>query len=194
MKRFLICVFSILCAASFAIAQNQYTKHDGDWWLKLTEAQKDEFVAGLADCYTSHVGGDHRFEIPSKIAAERITTFYGNHPKHYQTRVVFVLDRLSQEGALLWPTPQPRGEVFGEKHSYFDREYWEEMNNAGRVAYVDGYLECRVTYTRAVVPLPNEFYVEKISERVGLTGDRSHRAVPSGTPGKIGDIIDELLR
>jgi len=97
--------------------------HDGRWWQSTLEDQRNEYLNGYMDCAV-YDGG--RRDLPSvgivKIA-QAIQSFYDSHSKSLGTPVVTVLDLVSKQKGM-HPMPLTGGEVWTNKHGYYDGEYW----------------------------------------------------------------------
>ncbi len=156
-----------------AVSQQKTQRLDGKWWSSLYDQEQVEFLAGYIDCYGNDLGNKGTFVESWYTYAPRITAYYENHPE-WQTRpVTSVLFAVRSKTP---PKPLRGGEVWTEKHGFFDGDYWDGITDRQRVAFIRGYLAC---YQEFLKTRPTSFskspesYAEHISRWFGLKSSPS---------------------
>lgn len=167
----------ILLLLGLAAAQ-QSRKLDGNWWLSIEANERVEFLAGYIDCYTSDFGDKNRTFPESWYAyAPRITRYYTQNPQKVTRRASSVLLDVRSKTP---PKPQKGGEVWTEKHGFFNGQYWREMGAAERTAFIEGYLAC---YREHLPSRPERFarsaetYAGEISQWFGAGATHEDAAI-----------------
>ncbi|HWW99007.1 MAG TPA: hypothetical protein VNY74_14980 [Edaphobacter sp.] len=164
--RILLSTF-MLSAAAFA------QPHDGRWWQSTLEDQRNEYLNGYMDCAVYDGGRRDLPSVGTVEIAQAIQAFYDSNPKMANASVVTVLKQVSKQKGM-HRKPLPGGEVWTNKHAYYDGEYWP-ISDMERTGFVQGLRECYAS-------LPSEprfskgdaFYVGKITAWYS-NPKRSHR-------------------
>lgn len=154
----------VLNAVLFVPASAQTHKFDGNWWRDLHDGERVEFLAGFMDCYADDLGDVNKTFTESWYTyAPRITQYYESHPQKIARPVIWVLFDVRNPHP---PKPLDGGEVWTEKHGFFNGDYWGQMSKYEEVAYIDGYLSC---YRKYLSSRPKKFsrnstfYADRIS-------------------------------
>lgn len=145
-------VFFAITVLLFIPAPAQTAKFDGNWWRDLHDGERVEFLAGFIDCYANDLG-DKNDTFPDSwdTYAARITQYYDSHPQKVARPVIGVLFDVRSPRP---PKPLEGGEVWTEKHWFFNGDYWGQMSKYEEIAYVDGYLTC---YRKYLSSRPKKF-------------------------------------
>lgn len=141
----------------------QTPNFDGNWWRDLHDGERVEFLAGFIDCYTNDFGDNRTFLESWYTYAPKITKYYDSHPKKIARLVIRVLFDVRSPHP---PKPLEGGEVWTEKHGFFNGDYWGQMSRYEQIAYIDGYLSCYRKYPSSRLmkfSRNSTFYAERIS-------------------------------
>jgi hypothetical protein len=157
-------VFFVLNVLLVVPASAQTPKFDGNWWRDLHDGERVEFLAGFIDCYANDLRDkNNTFPDSWDTYAPRITHYYDSHPQKTARPVIRVLFDVRSPNP---PKPTAGGEVWNERHWFFDGDYWGQMSKYEQIAYIDGYLSC---YRKYLPSRPKKFsklsvlYAERIS-------------------------------
>ncbi len=135
-----ICLLALLVAPCAA----QNSKQDGTWWRDLSDGERVQFLAGFIDCYANDFGDkNNTFPESWYTYAPRISNYYESHPKLVTRPVSRVLFEVRGTHP---PKLAQGGEVWREKHWFFNGEYWGQIGKYEQIAFIDGYLSCYRQY------------------------------------------------
>ncbi len=192
MKVLVVSFIGVLIAGSAFASPERY---DGHWWLQLSKDQQQEFISGADDCVRYDLKRPEVFHGSYSGWSGAITVWYQSHPAALADKVMFVSHRALSPEAGWKPV---RGEAYPEKHGYFDSSYyWQADRN--RAFFVEGYLDCRVSYFHDVLRHPVDDYVQQLDDWFGYDSQSNvspvRRAYQKKHEGqKIGTVLDRILR
>jgi hypothetical protein len=126
---------------------SQITEYDGHWWLLLTSEEKSGYLSGDADCYRFELKKKFAYTKPAAEVEESITNLYRDNSDDRSVPVYEAI-RIADRQPALRP-PARGGEVWNERHGYWDGQWWREGTPADRLGFVEGYLAC---YSRSQKP------------------------------------------
>jgi hypothetical protein len=136
--------------------------HDGRWWETTRRDQINEYLNGYMDCAVYDAG---RRDLPSVSTVEiggAIQDFYDSHPGKLNFSIAKVLDIVSAKKSL-HHAPPPGGEVWTNKHGYYDGEYWP-ISDVERTGFVQGLRDCyRSLSSGPQFSRSDAYYVQKIT-------------------------------
>ena len=124
--------------------QGHHTAYDGRWWRSIAHEEQIGFVEGFGDCYKWDYRHDAPFQDRSFQAIADLVTAGLDHDSARLSTPVATLLLDTSPG----PRPEPGGEVWSNPHGYFDGQFWREAGAAGRLGFVEGYVDCRVRFVR----------------------------------------------
>jgi len=198
-NRYIAVLSSVLLAVSSVAAQGGRLtqgprKHDGHWWLLLTSEEQAGYINGDSDCYVWELHRKFNNSQSAEDVNELVTDFYRDAPAK---RSLPVFDAIRAVD-LLPPLrkPAPGGEVWKDRHWYFDGQWWRQGTPADRLGFVEGYLACYragVKNARSNFLEPASQYVALINQWYGLneeTGD----VIPSRVHAKIAHVLFKFRR
>jgi hypothetical protein len=144
--------------ATTAFAQS----HDGRWWESIIYPQKSEYLNGYMDCATYDAGRRDLPSVGTDEIIQAIRAFYDSHPKSLDTPVITVLDIVAKQQSM-HRKPLAGGEVWTNKHGYYDGEYWP-ISDVERTGFVQGLRECYASIPSGPhFSRSDEFYVRSIT-------------------------------
>lgn len=184
MKRYsVILVMALVLFAGVACGYPDSSVYDGHWWSALSVGEQERFLDGVSDCYIYDAHGRYALS-PAAVAAKKVSEFYNRRPDQKSTAVLIVYRGLEDKGR--WAST---------KHGYFDGEFWRVIERKERLAFVRGYLACRIAYTKSKISEPPEACTRKISThyKVGDEGP-SDTIDLKAAPEKIGDVLSRYCR
>lgn len=161
----------LIIAAMSCSAQTskmQQPKYDGRWWNVLQPSEREGFVAGYLDCYRSHAKESAKFDAHSIVAyRDLVSKYFFEDATRANQSVALALTAVADKPY----EKAPRGgEVWKERHSYFDGTYWRQVFITGGVeaqrGFVEGYLACDqpvVTNRRTASPISPSELVARIN-------------------------------
>lgn len=136
--------------------------HDGRWWEATRRDQINEYLNGYMDCAVYDAG---RRDLPSVSTVEiggAVQAFYDSHLRSLNLSVAKVLDIVSTQKSL-HHAPSPGGEVWTNKHAYYDGEYWP-ISGPERTGFVQGLRDCYHSLSSGPrFSRSDEYYVQKIT-------------------------------
>jgi hypothetical protein len=151
--RFLLPAFML---NAFVFAQ----PHDGRWWQIVRRDQRSEYLNGYMDCAIYDGGRRDLPSVGTDEIAQAIQAFYDSKPEMATMPVVRVLDQVSKQKGM-HRKPVPGGEVWTNKHAYYDGEYWP-TSDIERTGFVQGLRECYASLPSGPRFSKNDgFYVQK---------------------------------
>jgi hypothetical protein len=178
-----------LLLLSLAAAQ-QSRKLDGKWWLSIGADERVEFLAGYIDYYANDFGDKNRtFPESWYTYAPRITRYYTQNPQRVTRQATTVLFDVRSKNP---PKPQKGGEVWAEKHWFFNGQYWWQIGAAERTAFIEGYLAC---YREHLSSRPKRFsesaqtYADEISHWFGAGAPDPSDINPKREDVAIADVL-----
>lgn len=190
-----LCLLALLvvpCAA-------QNSKQDGAWWRDLSDGERAQFLAGFIDCYANDLGDkNNTFPESWDDYAARISKYYDSHPQQLARPVTSVLFDVRSKHP---PKPLEGGEVWTEKHWFFNGGYWGEMRRYDQIAFVDGYVSCYRTHLSSH-PMrfskPSSVYAAQISRWFDAEPSKTSKLVAKREKTAIADVLykftDQRLR
>lgn len=162
---------------------------DGTWWRSAATPQRVGYAAGYLDCAVFEAG--HRELTGTKWHAleKRITQHYSVTEADGGERVGAILMKFATSAPR--SSPDPSAEHYPGKHGMFDGEYWRQSNQAHRLGFVVGFLDCWVTQRIQgwVFSRPAEWYIPMISEWYGIVGEDPGVIREDRSPAKIADVL-----
>jgi hypothetical protein len=143
---------------TFVIAQ----PHDGRWWQIVRRDQRSEYLNGYMDCAVYDGGQRDLPSVGTDEIAQAIQVFYDSNPKMVNTPVIKVLGQVSKQKDM-HRKPLPGGEVWTNKHGYYDGEYWP-LSDMERTGFVQGLRECYASLPSGPrFSKSDGFYIQKIT-------------------------------
>jgi hypothetical protein len=147
MLKFLI-TFLLIALATAAVAlaiqvggaSAPIKTYDGNWWLLLSSEEQSGFINGHADCYQFELNEKLANPKPAVQTRELVTDFYCDNSSKRSTPVIEVI-RVTDLQRRAGKTLQG-GEVWTERHGYWDGQWWREATATERLGFVEGYLAC----------------------------------------------------
>lgn len=130
------------CAAQ--TSRMQQSKYDGRWWNASQASEREGFVAGYLDCYKYDLKGPAKFEAKSIVAyRDLVSKYFVENTTRANQAVASALSAVADKSE----EKAPRGgEIWMERHSYFDGTYWRQAFATGGLeaqrGFVEGYLAC----------------------------------------------------
>jgi len=110
------------------------------WWVDLSDQNASGFVDGYADCLPPRRKGKQPgWNVTSKAMAEEITDYYARHP---QSQLLAGRVLLKVAATTKGMPPSPGGEVYTNRHGYYDGLWWTQSRDNEQLGYVEGYLFC----------------------------------------------------
>lgn len=141
-----ICIVSILICFSGALAQPQPTSRvmgdqfDRRWFMNAPNGEIKGFINGYYDCLPNPAQRSMPgWSMPTKSMVDRITDFYAQH-KATRLNVAQVAQKVAANGPVSHPAPG--GEVYTNRHGYYDGLWWKGASGDEQLGYVEGYLVC----------------------------------------------------
>ena len=156
--KFIRILLSTFMLNAFVFAQ----PHDGRWWQIVRRDQRSEYLNGYMDCAIYDGGRRDLPSVGTDEIAQAVQTFYDSHPKSLNTPVITILDQVSKQKGM-HRKPLAGGEVWTNKHAYYDGEYWP-TSDVERTGFVQGLRECYAELPSAPhFSKTDEFYVRSIT-------------------------------
>ena len=161
---------------------------NGHWWLLLTQEERSGYINGDEDCYRFELD---KIILPSKSAdeiSEFVTNFYRNNIGNINESAFSVIRRADIKMGNV--AELKGGEVWKDRHGYWNGDWWRQGQPADRLGFVEGYLSCLRSIEDKGKQFPNDppAYVTFINRWYGLnqeTGDVN----PQREEAKIGDVL-----
>ena len=166
---------------------------DGHWWSRVSLGERAGFVAGFYDCYTFDVRSSWHFEARSLSAyRDSVSAYFDKDSTRLADTIVSVLPRFADRPG---ERPPKGGEIWNERHSYFDGDYWRQAFAAGGVGqqrcFVEGYLACArqfVPRAKTSFLASSAAYVTKITRWYGFDAQTTDMTA-SREKMKIADVL-----
>jgi hypothetical protein len=146
--RFVVAALSLfLISAVECAAQGSGVReltYNGQWWSAVQPAERESFVAGYLDCYRYDLKGAAKYEAKSIVAyRDRVSQYFADDRRRAGQSVAFALTTVADRPGEKGPSG---GEVWHDRHGYFDGTYWRQAFATGGVeaqrGFVEGYLAC----------------------------------------------------
>lgn len=183
-------VFFVANALLFVPTSAQTRKFDGNWWRDLHDGERVEYLAGFIDCYANDLGDkNNTFPESWDTYAPRITQYYESHPQKVARPVIRVLFDVRSPHP---PQPLEGGEVWTEKHWFFNGDYWGQMSKYEEIAFIDGYLSCYRNYLSSrpkKFSLSSSFYAERITRWFDAEPSKSPKVIAKREHVAIADVL-----
>jgi len=124
------------------LGQARSAKYNGTWWLAQPREVQIEFVRAYGDCYVDTLGAPSPPPVDEYRLAEEITKYYRSGGS--RSRLVASVMKLvwRRYKGYREPARPEEGEVWPEKHGFFDGLYWRQGKPAERVGFVEGLVAC----------------------------------------------------
>jgi len=184
-------VFCILYVVSLIFSVNVAAdtvepRYDGEWWLTLTEDEKLAFYEGFDDCYVTDVKNGYSPDKTYALERNKITKYYLDNPGDQSEYIYKIIIKLENEN--------PRNlHLMKERHQGYDGELWRMYIDSDHLAFVRGYIDCRVTYLHSTISKPIKYYVGSISSWYGIVLTDPGEINEKTGGDKIGDVLVRLL-
>lgn len=188
MKGTVILIFSMVGGTSCTHATSLHA-YDGKWWVSINKDQRVGFLSGYADCAIFDVKKPGLSHFSAANEEPVLTKYYLDHVDAQTTEVESVLWTLwAGSKPIAYPT---EGEVYKNKHGFFDGDYWRQATASHRLGFIQGYLYCQHKYSKPQAGFTNspDWYVTQISKWYGLKSPDSDEVDESRIDKKIADVL-----
>jgi hypothetical protein len=178
---------AMLMGCLSARAAEPKARYDGKLWLEMSWGERSNFVWGYSDCDVDILGNRYWPAAPD-LEREMFDYYYYAQNKSRLAEPIRVLMKRLLVKHRNDPPPkqlskEEEGEVWPERHGFFDGEFWRQASDGERLAFVRGQVECfhhEPRSKRRFSKLPAE-YVREISkwyEAEGLESNRDKEKIP----------------
>jgi hypothetical protein len=163
--------------------------------MTLPTAQKQSVLAGYVDCYSADVRKDNKFDqaVPNVIAA--VDRYYEKRSNEH-VPLATVFQRFVDGAAASFRPNAPRnlhGEIWSEKHGYYNGDYWHQLDPDQRRRFVDGYFTCRSYYLHDKITIPSAAMSQLISRWFGTSDTDESFINPEHADDSIGVVLERRL-
>lgn len=145
-RQYKICIIAIWICFSGALAQPRPTSRvTGDqfgrsWFMNASNGEIKGFINGYYDCLPDPAQRSMpAWSMPTVSMIDKITDFYAQH-KVTNLNVGQVAFKIVANSPVSHPTPG--GEVYTNRHGYYDGLWWKGASGDEQLGYVEGYLVC----------------------------------------------------
>jgi hypothetical protein len=144
--RFLLFVLFI---GSHSLSPAQVPEYNGKWWLAQPREVQEKFLLAYGDCYVDTLGAQSPPPVDEYLLRDEITKFYSSggslsNPVAEVMKLVWRRHKGYRE-----PAHPDDGQVWTEKHGFFDGLYWRGMEPAERLGFIGGAVACFNGETRS---------------------------------------------
>ena len=178
----LICVM-LLGAPTACRVRLAAQRYDGSWWQSLSAVEQDAFVSAYLDCYIWDARGVDYSDQSIKQQVGSVSDFYKTHPNLMDMAVPDVVRTLGRS---------PTHAQGGERHGAYDGDFWRQLPDSGRLAFIQGYLECERLHLLNHFSRTPEAYVRTISGWYGVSDANESQLNDERANDKIGDVLTAL--
>lgn len=150
-------------------------RHDGEWWLSLSQDEQEMFALGFVDCACFHrLDSLCRRGLSARQLAEYAALYYYRNADA-RLRLIREVFR-EQVPRASFECRERGGEVFEGPHGFCLGEFWRQIHVYGHEearAFVAGYLDCYENVVKGELTFPEsaQEYERKIDEWFGLNED-----------------------
>jgi len=158
----LVSIALLWCTAASSGSGASSGRHAASWWGRLNVEEQQAYLDGISDCLQYDVHRDYP-NLPNGPDRGLIGEFYEAHPAQRHLTVLQVLPKVPPQVRRQTPSG---GEVWPERHAYFDGLYWKGSER-GKLPFIQGYLDCRAESDAGFAiqyPGPPERYVSLIDK------------------------------
>lgn len=131
-------------ACSAQVSRVDRPVRDGRWWSAAQAAERESFVAGYLDCYKFELKGPAKYEAKPIVAyRDLVSQYFANGGERATQSVALALAAVADKTGEKAPAG---GDVWHDRHGYFDGTYWRQAFATGGIeaqrGFVEGYLAC----------------------------------------------------
>jgi hypothetical protein len=184
-------ILLFLVAMAAMATSHDEEAYNGWWWLHVPLEQQTGYINGDEDCYKFDMHKNLANSKSAREIAQIVTHFY--ETKGNENTSVFVALREadrhpSQEKSSI------NGEVWRERHGYWDGQWWREGSPFDRLGFVQGFLACHKEGNLLAKKFSKtaEEYVILINGWYGLN-EKTGASNPEREDIKIADVISRFI-
>jgi len=135
-------LLAVLLFGSPFLGLAQAPRYDGSWWVAQSREVQEKFLLAYGDCYVDTLGAPSPPPVDEYLLRDEITKFYRSRGS--RSRLVASVMKLvwRRYKGYREPARPEEGEVWPEKHGFFDGLYWRQGKPAERVGFVEGLVAC----------------------------------------------------
>lgn len=134
------CALAAFLLVSATLSAQTSLGFDRGWWMGISQEEQLGFVSGYLDCYIydAHGGGNTSGSLQSYV--DNVSQFYRSDTTDTGKSVP---DLLRRQITARSASTAKSASSSSNSHSYFNGNYWRQLEDERRIGFVEGYASCR---------------------------------------------------